>query len=104
MGMVVASVVVMFWGAMIVVAFVISVPVLVLVIAVSLLRTGADQAGGNELHPALRQRSAELLVTSGCIGHTKLVSAGAEVGSSLIPHFGHLSGSWLTTSGCMGHA
>ena len=57
MGMVVASVVVVFvlWVVMIVMAFVISllVLVLVLVIAVS-LHTGADQAGGNELHPALR--------------------------------------------------
>jgi len=55
MGMVVASVVVVFvlWVAMIVMAFVLAL-VLVLVIAVSLLHTGADQAGGNELHPARR--------------------------------------------------
>jgi len=65
---------------------------------------GASSFGADEVQTFGLQRSAELLVTSGCIGHTNLVSAGAEVGSSLIPHFGHFSGSWLTTSGCMGHA
>ena len=54
--------------------------------------------------PHLGQVAGSEAVTSGCIGQTYEVGAGASAGTSFIPHLGHVAGSEAVTSGCIGQA